>query len=136
MTVINFFDSMARSDTEQLAELADKLVEAALADLKQIDEYDRMSRVAVDPDDEERWLDVARSVFQMYKDWWTEAHQLFERARRLKAEGVTVNRGRELALAIGRVGAHLQLTPERLALARRQAREGQVIPLRRRGAAS
>jgi hypothetical protein len=134
MTAVGLFDILASDQiiaadaarsSDQLRQLAEKLIAASLADLERVREYESnlaMPQVhdpAVD-------LKLSRSIWQLYKDWAADAEQVLGRARSLM--GVHVEGAERLDDAIGRILARVSVAPEQIAKAKQQVREGQFIP--------
>src|SRR5207302_807906 len=72
---------------------------------------------------------VNRSLYAIYEKWAEEAGQILDRTRRLGAAGRPVENAEALEDAYARVRARLKLTPEMIARAMEQVRQGQVEPI-------
>jgi hypothetical protein len=138
MTAVSLFDALAGPGTEitspdqeriaQLARLAEKLVASALVDWQRVVEYEQQfgSSSFATPALEDQ---VNRSIYEIYQKWAADAEAVLERTQHLKACGHRVSNARELEDAFGRVSARLKLTPEMIAHATEQVRQGHIIPL-------
>lgn len=107
--------------------LAHKLVAAALADLQRLRDYE-MQCFAHDWRDPDLHQSLTRSLYEHYQQWATDAEQVLERARALKAADKPVADAEQLELACGSVSARLQLTPEQVERATAQACRGETVP--------
>jgi hypothetical protein len=134
MTALDLYDSLAHGDPNDsaapsdLAQVAGKLIESSLADLKRIEAFDEEFGSPENPE-ERRAMRVARAVWHMYAEWLLEALQLFDRASELEAGGAAVRGIDDLDEAIGDAEARVQFTPEKYARAVRQMNEGDVVPV-------
>jgi hypothetical protein len=135
MTAVSLFDVLARRDCSagadakaalaNLGALAEKLVANSLADYARVREYEEQFAWSVprEPSDD---LEVMQSVSRLYSDWANEAAEILDRVaslggRRLAGAG-------ELHDALGRTRARLTVTPEQIAKAKEQVRQGRIVP--------
>jgi phage/plasmid-associated DNA primase len=133
MTAVPLFDILAHSqgsdaDGPRLAQLAEKLVESALADWQRVLDYEQQfsSAELATPALESQFN---QSIYRIYQEWAADAEQILQRTRSLAARGYPVENGRALEDAHGRVGARLKLTPQMLARATEQVRRGETTPI-------
>jgi hypothetical protein len=138
MTAISLFDVLAReqsgagaesAETGRLVHFAEKLVASALSDLDHLRDYERELRLH-EIDNPELELELRRSVWQLYKEWGAEAERIRERARSLVTAHASIEGLTRLNDAIGHVQARLTVTPEQIARAMEQVRQGEFIPAR------
>jgi hypothetical protein len=108
--------------------LADKLVESSLANWRWILEYEQHFglQALTSPSVAS---DLERSLHEIYRDWADDAAEILSRARQLAGAGRPVQNAEVLEDAHCRALARLKLTPEMLARAMEQVRQGQTIPL-------
>ena len=133
MTAVALFDVVAEemtgSDAGQtrqvLARLAGRLIDAALADLRRIEDDERQfgSPTLESP----AAVELLRSVYRLFELWAGEAEQVLTRVRRLVASGHPIPQAEALEDAYARVRARLNLTPEQIARAIEQVRRGQTV---------
>lgn len=134
MTAVSLYDVLVRdgADTpsvpgDPLTQFAGSLVAAALADFERLREYEQKFATArlSEPAQE---LERDRAVWRLYAEWADDAEQVLSRARARAAAGAPILGLDRLDDAIGRVRARLSVTPEQLASAREQVRQGQFVP--------
>ena len=139
MTAVSLFDLLARAGSdadrgdrvagERLVQFAQRLVEEALADWERVRRYEEQFGSA-DWGPGGLGLEVTRSLYSMYEKWAADAEQVLARTRHLASGGRIVASAESLEDAYGRVRARLKLTPDMLARAMEQVRQGQTIPAR------
>jgi hypothetical protein len=131
MTALSLFDVLVSRQggrgAPDLSGFAAQLVQSALADLQRIGEYERQYGAAATGDAEFQ-RQLTRSVYDLYSDWARDAEQILVRVGELTSAGTVVAEARELVDAHGRVRARLSVTPQQVADAQRQVREGRTIP--------
>lgn len=135
MTAVALFDVLAgdaaaandapRADAQLLA-LAQKLVANGLTSLKQLEDDERQFAWSVERDPAAD-LQVMRTVWRLYLEWSDEAERVLARVRTLRHPEKVARVG-ELHDAFGRIRARLTVTPEQLARAKEQVRQGQIVP--------
>jgi hypothetical protein len=106
--------------------LAEKLVAASLADFTRVREYEEQFAWAAPPREPADDLEVMQTVSRLYATWANEAEQVLARVGLLggrRLAGVD-----ELRDAVGRTRARLTVTPEQLARAKEQVRQGRIVP--------
>jgi hypothetical protein len=137
MTAVVLFDTLSRSSSattaqtqaslSQLARFAEELVEAALLDWERIQHY--QSEFA-----SSEWnaqsLEIERSLHEMLRNWSTEAEEVRTRARQLVATGAEIPQLKSLEKTLGHARAELQLTPEQVARAMEDVRQGKIVPIK------
>src|SRR6266545_717269 len=97
MTALPLFDLLSAED--RLADVADRLVDAALADLAGLRALDRsLAQKEGEPYDRP----VAVLLQNLYEQWVAGAAALLERVRRLERGATRVPRADELRDAVGR----------------------------------
>src|SRR5688572_8650738 len=103
MTVLPLYDLLARGGrtgmTADLAQLAGKLVQSALAGLQLLSDYDR--RYAPTRGEPEFERQLIESIHQQYAQWAQEAQQILARVGDLPA-GTPVPGADQLAEAYGK----------------------------------
>jgi hypothetical protein len=139
MTAVTLYDALAQAGgaaAEPLAGrlkwLAERLVAGTLADLQRVRELEEQC-LTQDWRDAELHRRLTRSIYELYREWGTEAEQVLGRVRpqtagAAAAAAAAIPRADELEDAYWRVRARLQLTPEQIERATEQARRGQTIP--------
>lgn len=137
MTAVSLFDLLARAGSvaadggrvrdDRLAQFAHGLVEEALADWDRVRRYEE-EFTSADWGPSGLGLEVTRSLYSMYEKWAADAEQVLARTRHLASEGRAVTNADSLEDAYGRVKARLKLTPDMVARAVEQVRQGQGIP--------
>ncbi len=140
MTAVSLFDALSDesrgpklTDAEILsrrAAMAEKLVTSALDDLKRIGEYERLCASAVTTNPPPLTPALGDSLHDLYCQWITEADAVAVRARVLRDQGVRIAAADQLDDALGRTRARVVVSPEQIASATAQAREGQFISSR------
>jgi hypothetical protein len=138
MIAVSFLEALARDDgtaaiadpqrTGEVASLATKYVDAALAEWERVLECERQFGSIRFPTPAEQ-SKVNRSLYEVYQKWSDEAEQVLLRTRRLTQTGYAVENAEALEHAFGRVQARLKMTPELFDRAREQIRQGQGIPM-------
>lgn len=113
----------------QAVDFARSLVDSTLADWQRVLGYEEQFSTAeyVTPATDDK---INRLLDEIYRAWAAEAEQVLERIRRLRAAGHRLEHAEALEKAYGCARARLELTPEMIARATQQARQGQVIPLK------
>jgi hypothetical protein len=137
MTAVSLFDLLARAGAgagngerardERLMQFAQGLVEEALADWERVRRYEE-EFTSADWEPGGLGLEVTRSLYSMYEKWAADAEQVLARTRELATQGWAVASAESLEDAYGRVKARLKLTPEMVARAMEQVRQGQTVP--------
>lgn len=141
MTAVRLFDALAtpealglhRQDDGKaagLAQLAEKLVEASLDEVRRIRQYEQQFVFGAQrPPDAD--LAARRSVWEMLATWADDAQQVLARAKSVARTNTAPVPGTDqLDDAIGQVRARLTVTPERVLAAKEQVRQGQFVPQR------
>jgi hypothetical protein len=136
MTAVSLFDVLSRRDptdpaaAARLARFAERLVDAALADLQRLRDDERAFTAARadDAGDDGLEPDLLRSLWQLYAQWASDAEQVLTRVRGLNSAGQSVRDADRLEDAHGSVRARLGVTPEQVLRAREQVQRGQAIP--------
>jgi hypothetical protein len=113
---------------EELIRLLHKVITATLEDYKRIGEYEQ-SLAALPPTDDETDHQRFTLIYELYRAWAREAEAVVAGLPSLKAVGIEPDDVEALYDAMGFVGARLKLTPEKIARARQQVRDGQTIPI-------
>ena len=134
MTAIPLFDALKRdaaprNPPEQIGWLAQKLVDASLADFDRLLEYESHLGSSA-ADQPEANTDIGTSLYELFKQWALEAEQVLSRTRQLAQTGLQIHEVEKLEDAFGRVRARLQLTPRIIARARQQVANGEAIPMK------
>jgi hypothetical protein len=140
MTAVALFDALSEeprgpklADAEILsrrAAMAEKLVASALNDLKRIGEYERLCASTATTEPPSLTPALGNSLHDLYTQWVSEADAIALRARTLQGQGVRIVAADKLDDAIGQTRARVSVTPEQIALATAQARQGQFVPSR------
>lgn len=137
MTAVGLLDVLARQRGEslhpdpeaadRLGRLAEDLVESSLADLQRLWSYERdfVNTRQMHATEE---VELRRSIWQLFRDWADDAKQVRDRTRALEKSAITVEGSNRLEELLGNVEARLSVTPEKIAAAAAQARDGQFIP--------
>jgi len=135
MTAVSLFDVLARRDCgagadakapmANLGALAEKLVANSLTDFARVTEYEEQFAWSVVREPQED-LEVMRTVSRLYADWADEAAQVLDRVASLG--GRRLAGADELHDALGRTRARLTVTPEQIAKAKEQVRQGRIVP--------
>lgn len=135
MTAASLFDLLAReaqslsgdASSSRLDDLAVKLVESCLSDLKRVGEYEEQFR-PLGPDAARLEAEWTRSIHELHQRWAGEADEVLSRLRPYAANHFIAGL-KALEDAYGRVRARLSVTPDQLAAARQQVAQGQGIPV-------
>jgi hypothetical protein len=134
MTPVALYDALAQAGgaadepiAGRLRWVAERLLAGALADLQRVRELEEQC-LTQDWRDAELHRRLTRSIYDLYREWATEAEQLLGRVQRPAGAAALIPRVDELDDAFWRVRARLQLTPEQIEHATEQARRGQTIP--------
>lgn len=136
MTAISLFDVLAGKEADcadpqrmtRVTRFAAKLVESALADWHRVlgCEQEFASSEFATPETEAK---IDQSLYEMYQTWVADAEQVLERTRKLAAGGYSVDGAQALEDAHGQARARLKLTPEMIARATQQVRDGHTVPI-------
>jgi len=125
MTALSLYDHLAHS---QQPDFAEKLAQSSLADLNRLRDYER-EFASEGTDDPQHHLDLLRSLWTLYAEWADDAQKILSRIRQLAASGSTVTGADELSDAHIRVRARLAVSPEKIAAAKEQVRQGKSVPI-------
>jgi hypothetical protein len=137
MTAVGLLDVLARQcstsgnldadESRQLTRLAAELIESSLADLQRLKNYERqyVTHQVAGPEEE---LELRRLIWDLLRQWADDATHLLNGVKSLLHAGLTIEGLNALDDALGRVEARLTVTPQQIAAAIAQAREGQFIP--------
>ena len=131
MTAVPLFDLLAREKTftqteSSLAQLAQSLVDNALADWKRLKEYEERYSPGLN-DDPALALKISQSIYEMFRQWAGEAEQVLARVRNLKSSGQVTTNINDLLDAHGFAMARLNFPPEKLMRAMEQVRRGELV---------
>lgn len=133
MVAVSLFDILVRSemaagnDSASAERLGQKLIEAALSDWERLKQYE-LEFAPVEWDDAGNALEITRSIHGLFERWAAEAEQVLTRTRKLTATGRNIPGAEMLEDAYGKVSARLKLTPEMIAQAVHQIRQGRSVP--------
>jgi hypothetical protein len=137
MTAVSLFDVLARRGSvgaaganaapADLIAFAEKLVAGSLADFARVRDYEEQFAWSARREPQED-LEVMRTVAGLYADWADEAAQVIKRVESLGGGSRRIAGIEELHDALGRTRARLTVTPEQIANAKEQVRQGRVVP--------
>jgi hypothetical protein len=140
MPAVHLFDALATPEASDpphqgqglmggLAQLAEKLVAAALDDVRRIRDYEQQFVFGAKRQPEAD-LAIRRSVWEMFSVWADDAEQALARAMSVAHTSCPVPGAEHLDDTIGRVRARLTVTPEQVIRAMEQVRQGQFVPVK------
>jgi hypothetical protein len=126
VTAISLFDNLGPQE-QRIGQLAAQLVESALADWNQLRQYES-DFTPFDWSDAAAAMSIEQSIYALHQQWAEEAEQVVCRAKKLSGAGHDVPKTGLLEDALWLTRARLQMTPQEMARAMEQVKQGQCTP--------